>query len=132
MPPDTMSPKVCEYYVSHGLCSDYPDWSIAAPGTDVHVKIGYDYGCMVTGEWRSSQEEQDLLDEDRLNREDACDPHDDTSGSTLTTSATAMQELGLDTVDAPDEDENVSVLGIPLRNVPPPVDNSPPPNCLDQ
>ena len=41
---------MCEHYVAHGLCADYPDWTIAAPGTESLVKIGYDYGRSVTGE----------------------------------------------------------------------------------
>ena len=41
---------MCEHYVARGLCSDFPDWSIAAVGSESLVKIGYDYGRSVTGE----------------------------------------------------------------------------------
>ena len=41
---------MCEHYVAHGLCTDFPDWSIAVPGSEAKVKIGYDYGRFVTGE----------------------------------------------------------------------------------
>jgi hypothetical protein len=40
---------VCEHYIAHGLCTDFPDWSIAAAGSEDSVKIGYDYGRFVTG-----------------------------------------------------------------------------------
>ena len=50
VPPDTMPPKVCEHYIAHGLCTDFPDWTIAAPGSEDSVKISYDYGRLVTGE----------------------------------------------------------------------------------
>lgn len=40
---------MCEHYQSHGISTDFPDWTIAAAGTDTLVKIGYDYGRMVTG-----------------------------------------------------------------------------------
>ena len=26
--------QVCEHYISHGLCTDFPDWSIAAAGSE--------------------------------------------------------------------------------------------------
>lgn len=41
---------MCEHYISHGLCTDFPDWTIAAAGSEDSVKIGYDYGRFVTGE----------------------------------------------------------------------------------
>ena len=41
---------MCEHYIAHGLCTDFPDWSIAAAGSEDSVKIGYDYGRFVTGE----------------------------------------------------------------------------------
>lgn len=37
----------CEHYIVSGLCDN---WSIAAPGSETIVKIGYEYGCSVTGE----------------------------------------------------------------------------------
>ena len=56
-----MTPKVCEHYIAHGLCTDFPDWTIAAPGSEDSVKIGYDYGRLVTGE--EQQVEVDLSEE---------------------------------------------------------------------
>ena len=53
--------QICEHYIARGLCDDYPDWSIAAPGFDTSVKIGYEYGRCMTGE--EQQVELDL-DED--------------------------------------------------------------------
>ena len=41
--------QVCEHYIARGMCSDFPDWSIGAPGSEKLVKIGYDYGRSVTG-----------------------------------------------------------------------------------
>ena len=41
---------MCEHYVVHGLCADFPDWSIAVAGSEAKIKIGYDYGRFVTGE----------------------------------------------------------------------------------
>lgn len=41
---------MCEHYIAHGLCNDFPDWSIAAAGSEDSVKIGYDYARWVTGE----------------------------------------------------------------------------------
>ena len=41
---------MCEHYVSHGHCADFPDWSIAAAGSESLVKIGYEYGRSVTGD----------------------------------------------------------------------------------
>ena len=52
---------MCEHYISHGLCTDFPDWSIAAAGSEGSVKIGYDYGRMVTGD--EQQIEPDLTEE---------------------------------------------------------------------
>ena len=52
---------MCEHYVAHGLCTDFPDWSIAATGSEDSVKIGYDYGRLMTGE--EQQIEFDLTEE---------------------------------------------------------------------
>lgn len=41
---------MCEHYVVRGLCSDFPDWSIAVTGSETKVRIGYDYGRFVAGE----------------------------------------------------------------------------------
>ena len=60
---------MCEYYVSHGLCNDFPDWAIA----ETSLKIGYDYGWLVTGELAIDKQELDLLDEDKLS-DDVLDP----------------------------------------------------------
>ena len=47
--------------MARGLCTDFPDWSIAAAGSEASVKIGYDYGRFVTGE--EQQIEPDLNEE---------------------------------------------------------------------
>ena len=52
---------MCEHYIAHGLCTDFPDWTIAAPGSEASVKIGYDYGRFVTGD--EQQIEPDLNEE---------------------------------------------------------------------
>ena len=44
----------------HGLCTDSPDWSIAAAGSEDCVKIGYNCGRLVTGE--EQQTELDLTE----------------------------------------------------------------------
>ena len=49
---------MCKHYIAHGLCTDFPDWSIAAAGSENSVKIGYNYGRLVTGE--EQQTELDL------------------------------------------------------------------------
>lgn len=41
---------MCEHYIARGICTDFPDWLIAAAGSEASVKIGYDYGRIVTGE----------------------------------------------------------------------------------
>ena len=41
---------MCEHYIARGLCTDFPDWSIAAAGSEASLKIGYDYGRFVTCE----------------------------------------------------------------------------------
>ena len=46
---------MCEHYISRGLRIDFPDWSIAAAGSEASVKIGYDYGRFVTGEEQQIQ-----------------------------------------------------------------------------
>ena len=53
--------QVCEHYMARGLCTDFPDWSIAAAGSEANVRIGYDYGRFVTGE--EQQIEPDLNEE---------------------------------------------------------------------
>ena len=67
------------------MCNDFPDWSIAAPGSEKTLKIGYDYGRMVTGELQSEKEKLDLLDEDKLSSEDVPDPQEE--GDMVSTSA---------------------------------------------
>ncbi len=32
------------------MCADFPDWTIATAGSESSVKIGYEYGRMVTGD----------------------------------------------------------------------------------
>ena len=49
---------MCEHYIAHGLCNDFPDWSIAAVGSEDSVQIGYEYAQSVTGE--EHQVEPDL------------------------------------------------------------------------
>ena len=61
VPPDSMPPKVCEHYVAHGLCGDFADWSIAEPGAEASLKIGYDYARSITGEVQL--DEADLMEE---------------------------------------------------------------------
>ncbi len=41
--------QVCEHYIGQGITSSYPDWTIAAAGTETNLKIGYEYGCSVAG-----------------------------------------------------------------------------------
>ena len=59
---------MCEHYVASGVCSDYPDWSIAAPGSETNLRIGYEYGRFVTGV--EQQIEPHLIEPD-LNEEAA-------------------------------------------------------------
>ena len=40
----------CASTTLHGLCNDFPDWSIAATGSEDSVRIGYDSVHSVTGE----------------------------------------------------------------------------------
>ena len=47
--------------MARGLCTDFPDWSIAAAGSEANVRIGYDYERFVTGE--EQQIEPDLNEE---------------------------------------------------------------------
>jgi hypothetical protein len=52
---------VCEYYISHGLCTNFPDCSIAAAGSEANLKIGYEYARMVTAEEQEvAGEEQEV------------------------------------------------------------------------
>ena len=64
---------MCEYYISRGLCTDFPDWSIAAPGSEAKLKIGYEYARMVTAEEQEvAGEEQEV--EQQINQiEEAAD-----------------------------------------------------------
>ena len=41
--------QVCEHYIGHGITSSYPDWTIAAAGSETNLKIGYEYARSVTG-----------------------------------------------------------------------------------
>lgn len=58
---------MCEHYIARGLCTDFPDWSIAEAGSEASLKIGYDYGRFVIGE--KLQIEPDL-DEDAVHTDD--------------------------------------------------------------
>ena len=40
---------MCKHYIAHKLCPEYPDWSIAAAGSETSLKIGYEYARSVTG-----------------------------------------------------------------------------------
>ena len=57
-----------EHYIANGLCTDFPDWSISAAGSEANLKIGYDHGRFVTEE---EQEIEPDLDEEAVH------PHDD-------------------------------------------------------
>ena len=52
---------MCELYIAHGLCNDFPDWSIAAVGLEDSVKIGYEYVQNVTGEEHHGGQCEDRL-----------------------------------------------------------------------
>ena len=88
---------MCEHYISHGLCTDFPDWTIAAAGSEDSVKIGYDYGRLVTGE------ELDLTEEavQAAGDQEVPDPLDEKT--MVVTSAEALVELNLDAVDLVDD-----------------------------
>ena len=68
-----------------GLCDDYPDWSIAAPGSEATVKIGYEYGRSVTGE--EQQIELNLDDEVFHTNSDQVVPDPQEERSIVATSA---------------------------------------------
>ena len=55
---------MCEHYIARGLCTDFPDWTIAVAGCESCVKIGYDYGRSVTGV--EHEVEPDLNEEDQV------------------------------------------------------------------
>ncbi len=65
---------MCEHYVAHGLCTDFPDWSIAAADSEDSVRIGYYYGRFVTGE---EQQIEPDLDEEAVCTDDVSDPLDE-------------------------------------------------------
>ena len=48
----------CVSTTLHVLCTDFPDWTIAAAGSEASVRIGYDYGRLVTGEIESDFDEE--------------------------------------------------------------------------
>ena len=77
--------QICEHYIACGLCDDYPDWSIAAPGFDTSVKIGYEYGRCVTGE--EQQVELDLDEEAVRTDNDQVVPDPQEERSMVATSA---------------------------------------------
>lgn len=52
---------MCKHYIARGLCTDFPDWSIAAASSEDSVKIGYDYGRLTSGE--EQQIESDFNEE---------------------------------------------------------------------
>ena len=53
----------CVSTTLHVLCTDFPDWTIAAAGSEASVRIGYDYGRLVTGE---EQEIESDFDEEAV------------------------------------------------------------------
>ena len=60
---------MCEHYVAHGLCTDFPDWTIATAGSERDLKTGYEYARLVTGEEQrigADLEEEVLSDGDHL------------------------------------------------------------------
>lgn len=75
---------MCEYYIAHGLCSDFPDWSIAEAGSETNLRIGYDYGRFVAKE--EQQIDPNLLEPDL--HEDLAETSDtDQESSLVATSA---------------------------------------------
>ena len=49
------------------MCKDFPDWSIAAAGSEASLRIGYEYGRFVTKE--EQQIEPHLLEPDMHDQE---------------------------------------------------------------
>jgi hypothetical protein len=101
VPPDSMPPKVCEHYIAHGLCTEFPDWSIAAAGSEDSVKIGYEYGRMVTGE--EQEIELDLNEEVVQADGDHEVPDPLEEKAVVVTSVEALLELDLEAVDLVDD-----------------------------
>lgn len=54
---------MCEHYIARGLCTDFPDWSIAAAGSEAGLKIGYEYGWWVTGQEEDTELQLDSIEE---------------------------------------------------------------------
>ena len=57
---------MCEHYIARGLCTDFPDWSIAAAGSEAELKIGYEYGRSVTGVEQETEQQTDFIDEEAM------------------------------------------------------------------
>ena len=113
--------QVCEHYVSHGLCTDYPDWSIAAAGSESLVKIGFEYGRSIIGE-------ELMVDLDHYeNDQTAVDPQEE--GALVTSSNGLLEELGLDAYDLEGEevDPSSSTPG-PSSSTPGPSSSTPGPS----
>lgn len=70
---------MCEHYIARGLCTDFPDWSIAAAGSEASLKIGYEYGRLVTGEEQEMEQQIDLIDEEAGSDQVAPDPQEERS-----------------------------------------------------
>ena len=79
---------MCEHYIACGLCIDFPDWSIAAAGSEASVKIGYEYGHFVTGE--EQQIEPDLNEEAMHADGDQVVPNSQEERSMVATSAEVL------------------------------------------
>ena len=76
---------MCKHYIARGLCIDFPDWSIAAAGSEASVKIGYEYGRFMTGE--EQQIEPDLNEEAMHTDSDQVVPDPQEERSMVATSA---------------------------------------------
>lgn len=70
---------MCEYYISHGLCTDFPDWSIAAAGSEANLKIGYEYARMVAGEEQEVEQQINLIEEATDGNQIVPDPQEERS-----------------------------------------------------
>ena len=69
--------KVCVYArcVAHGICTDFTDWSIAPESSSDPARVGYDYGCYLTGKVQTTEGD---LEEEALNNLIVSDPLEET------------------------------------------------------
>ena len=70
---------MCEHYIARGLCTDFPDWSIAAAGSEAELKIGYEYGRLVTGVEQETEQQTDFIDEEADGDQLVPDPQEERS-----------------------------------------------------